>query len=258
MLRAVLSDDEPLALDRLADLVGRLPDIEIAATAGNGDETLAAVERQEPDIVFLDVEMPGLDGFDVVEELLRRESAAPLVVFVTAYPEFAAHAFDTGAIDFLTKPVRIGRLETAIERVRQAIEDRSARERLVAIGEQLHRLREERQTHIRRDRHLWVTRRGEMVRVDLDAVIFVQAEGEYVRLQMGDHDHLHREPISTLLTRLDPDRYVRIHRSYIVDRDRVVGLRRRVTGSYVVTLEDGTELPVGRSFRQDARAIVER
>lgn len=256
MLRAVLCDDESLALDRLADLLGRLPDIAVVGLAGNGNTALQVIAEQRPDVVFIDVEIPALDGFDVVEQLERHQAAAPLIVFVTAYPQFAAHAFDTGAIDFLTKPVRLGRLETTLVRVRAAIEDRSAQERLREIVGQLEHLREEREIHANRSRYLWVSNRGEMVRVDLDAVIFVQAEGEYVRLHLTAASHLHREPIGALLNRLDPARYIRIHRSYIVDRDCVVAVRRRATGGYSVRIVSGEELPVGRNFRAEAHNII--
>lgn len=256
MLRAVLCDDETLALDRLVEMFGRLPDIEIVGLAGNGTAALAAIGEHRPDVVFIDVEMPALDGFDVVEQLAREQASEPLIVFVTAYPQFAAHAFDTGAIDFLTKPVRLGRLETTLARIRAAIEDRSAQQRLREIAGQLDHLREERETHADRSRYLWVSQRGEMVRVDLDAVIFVQAEGEYVRLHLPGRTHLHREPIGALLNRLDPARYVRIHRSYIVDRDGVVAVRRRRTGGYSVQMTSGEDLPVGRNFRAEAHGIV--
>ncbi|HEU4960172.1 MAG TPA: LytTR family DNA-binding domain-containing protein [Sphingomonas sp.] len=256
MLRGVLCDDEPLALDRLTDMVGRTSAIEVVGTATNGHAALAAISEHRPDVAFLDIEMPGLDGFDVVEQLARSGAATPLVVFVTAYPEFAAHAFDSGAIDFLTKPVRLGRLETALDRVRRAIDDRSAQARLDEIVRQIEHLRHEREAHTQHDRHLWVAQRGETVRVDLDAIVWIQAEGEYVRLHLETASYLHREPISALVNRLDPARYVRIHRSYIVDRDRVVSVRRRPAGGYVVRIGDGLEIPVGRSYRGEARALA--
>lgn len=258
MLRAAVCDDEPLALDRLADMLRRLPGVEIVAVAGNGDAALAAIAEHRPDVVFLDVEMPLLDGFDVVEQLARADGASPLIVFVTAYPQFAVHAFDSGAIDFLTKPVRLGRLETALHRVRGAIADRSAQERLREIAGQLDQLRAEREMHIGHHRHLWVSQRGIMVRVDLDALLWVQSEGEYVRLHLSNADYLHREPIGALLNRLDQRRYARIHRSYIVDRDQVIAVRRSATGGYSVRIASGEELPVGRNFRAEAHAIVAR
>ena len=184
MIRAILCDDELLALERLADMIQRIDGIEIVGTAGNGAAALELVAEVQPDLVFLDIEMPALDGFDVVEELARRGGAAPLIVFVTAYPQFAAHAFDTGAIDFLTKPVRLGRLETAIDRARAAIESRDARARLGDLALQLQALRDERGNDFRAGNYLWVQRRGETVRVDLDLVDWIQAEGEYVRLHL--------------------------------------------------------------------------
>jgi DNA-binding LytR/AlgR family response regulator len=256
VLRAILCDDEPLALDRLTDMVGRTAGTEIVGKAANGNAALSTISEYRPDVVFLDIEMPGLDGFDVVEQLARTGAAAPLIVFVTAYPEFAAHAFDSGAIDFLTKPVRLGRLETALDRVRRAIADRSAQARLNEIVRQLEHLRQERETHAHGDRHLWVAQRGEMVRVDLDAIVWVQAEGEYVRLHLENSSYLHREPISAFVNRLDPARYVRIHRSHVIDRNRVMSVRRRPAGGYVVRIADGQEIPVGRSYRAEARALA--
>lgn len=257
MLRAILCDDEPLAIDRMANLLNRTGRVEIAATAENGDGALAAIGQHQPEVAFLDIEMPGLDGFDVVEQLARSTRASPLIVFVTAYPQFAAHAFDSGAIDFLTKPVRLSRLEAAIDRVSRAIEDRSAHDRLQEIASQLEQLRDERDAHIHQPRQLWISHRKGMVRVDLDALVWVQAEGEYVRLHFADGDHLHREPLSALVKRLDPERFVRIHRSYVVDLKSVEAVTRSVTGRYVMRLTTGDQIPVGRSYRAVMRAIYD-
>ncbi|MEO8375629.1 MAG: LytTR family DNA-binding domain-containing protein [Sphingomonas bacterium] len=256
MIRAILCDDEMLALDRLADMIHRIDGIEIAGTAGNGVAALEVVAEEQPDLIFLDIEMPALDGFDVVEELNRRGGAAPLIVFVTAYPQFAAHAFDTGAIDFLTKPVRLGRLETAIERARAAIESRDARSRLGDLALQLQALRDERGSDFRAGNYLWVQRRSETVRVDLDLVDWIQAEGEYVRLHLDAASYLHREPLSAILQRLDARRFVRIHRSHIVNRDRIVAVRRRATGGYKIVISGDRELPVGRSYRSLVNVVI--
>ncbi|GAA0322510.1 LytTR family DNA-binding domain-containing protein [Sphingomonas oligophenolica] len=256
MIRAILCDDEPLALERLADMVDRIDGIEVAGQAGNGAVALAMIAELQPDIVFLDIEMPALDGFDVVEELARGGAAAPLIIFVTAYPQFAAHAFDTGAIDFLTKPVRLGRLETAIARARDAIESREARMRLGDLAEQLAALREERGSDFRAGNYLWVQRRSETVRVDLDLIDWVGAEGEYVRLHLDSISYLHREPLSSMLQRLDARRFLRIHRSYIVNRDRIVAVRRRPAGGYKIVLAGDLELPVGRSYRALVANVV--
>lgn len=257
-MRLVICDDEPLAVERLRDLVGRIGDAEVVGTATNGRAALDVVEQVRPDALLLDVEMPALDGFDVVEALAKEATVPPLIVFVTAYPQFAAHAFDTGAIDFLTKPVRLARLETACQRVRKALDERDAAARLAELAGQLERLRAERQGEGAESAHLWVQRRGESVRIDLARVDRVQAEGEYVRIYHGNASYLHREPISSLIDRFDADRFVRIHRSHILNRDRIASIRRRPAGGYTIVTDQGDLLPVGRSYRAVVRDLVAR
>lgn len=255
MIRLVLCDDEPLALSRLGDMLARIPDVEIVALANDGREAIERIVEHAPDAVLLDVEMPYLDGFDVVEEIVRRGEACPLIVFATAFPRFATLAFDTGAIDFLTKPVRQTRLETTIQRIRGALDDRSARVRLEELSRQLETLRRT-GTPAADDPHIWIQRRGEIVRVSLQRIDWVRAEAEYVRIVVGAASYLHREPLSDFLTRLDQAEFIRVHRSLIVNRHRVAAVRRNPTGSYRLTMEDGTDLPVGRSYRKVVRGLV--
>lgn len=257
MIRLLLVDDEALALDRLAGLVRRLPDLEIVGAAATGAAALEQALQLKPDAILLDVEMPILDGFDVVEELARAGTATPLIVFVTAFPQFAATAYETGAIDFLTKPVRLSRLEIAIGRLRRALEDRSARDRLRELADQIEALRHERDG-IGENKSLWVQCRGETVRVDLDRVDHVAAEGEYVRLFVGDTSYLHRESVTALMSRLDPRRFVRIHRSHVINRERIVSVKRRATGSYQLVTDRGRVLPVGRNYRAIVRGMIAR
>ena len=256
MIRLLLCDDELLAVQRLQDLLERIEGVEVVGSAASGTAALAEIASLAPDAVLLDVEMPALDGFDVVEELARTSGAPPLIVFVTAYPHFAATAFETGAIDFLTKPIRLGRLRIAIARVRQSTEDRSARSRLTDLAGQLDALRRERSGDVAEHRHIWVQRRGETVRVDLDRVDWVAAEGEYVRLFLGEASYLHRESLTAILEQLDPQRFTRIHRSYIVNHDRIASIRRLATGSYQLTTDVGKHLPVGRSYRRIVRDMM--
>lgn len=256
MIRFLICDDEPLAVERLRDLVGRVPDAQVVGTATDGRSALSAVAELAPDALLLDVEMPALDGFDVVEALAKAGGPTPLIVFVTAYPQFAAHAFDTGAIDFLTKPVRLARLDTAIERVRRAIGDRDAAARLAELATQIEALRQEARGDGGQGAHLWVQRRGENVRIDLGQVDRVQSEGEYVRIFHGAASYLHREPISSLIERFDAGRFVRIHRSHIVNRDRVASIRRRPAGGYTIVTDNGDLLPVGRNYRAVVKTLV--
>jgi DNA-binding LytR/AlgR family response regulator len=256
MIRLLLVDDESLALDRLAGLVARLAEVAVVGTADSGAAALEQAAQLRPDAILLDIEMPILDGFDVVEELARADAPAPLIVFVTAFPQFAGSAFDTGAIDFLTKPVRLSRLETAIVRVRRALDDRSAQDRLRELIDQIEMLRRERAAGPGRSRILWVQHRGAAIRVDLDRVEYVAAEGEHVRLFVGEASYLHRESVTGLVDRLDPRRFVRIHRSYVVDRDRIVSVKRRATGSYQLVTDTGLTLPVGRNYRAIVRTMI--
>src|SRR5262245_46129025 len=144
-LRTVVVDDEQLALDRLCDLLQQIPSIEVLGTAKTGQEAVAQVVRMQPHLVFLDVEMPKMDGFDVIDSLrprlADREAPAPLFCFVTAYPKFATDAFETGALDFLCKPVRLSRLERTIERAQTALKEREASRRLEQLSNQLEELR---------------------------------------------------------------------------------------------------------------------
>lgn len=251
-MRVVVCDDEILAVERLVRMLDKIDDIVIEGSAQNGRDALSLIDQHTPDALFLDIEMPALDGFDVVEALAADAKATPpLIVFVTAYPQFAAHAFDTGTIDFLIKPVRHARLETAVARLRDVLEQRDARRRLADLASQLNALRAEGGNGGAPANEIWVHRRAERVRVDLDTVEMVQAEGEYVRLFVGDQSFLHRASIGSIAARLDPTRFMRVHRSYVVRLDLIAKIRRKTAGGYSLLLTSGTEIPLGRLYRAD-------
>ena len=251
-MRVAVCDDELLAVERLTRMLSRIDGVTIEGTAQNGRDALALIARTAPDAIFLDIEMPALDGFDVVEVLAAMESGpSPLIVFVTAYPQFAAHAFDTGAIDFLIKPVRSGRLETAVERIRDVLDKRDAARRLDELASQLDALRAESRAMSSPANEIWVHRRAERVRVDLDTVDLVQAEGEYVRLFVGAQSYLHRASVGAIVAQLDPARFMRVHRSYVVRLDLIAKIRRKMAGSYLLALSDGREIPLGRHYRAE-------
>jgi DNA-binding LytR/AlgR family response regulator len=251
-MRVVVCDDEILAVERLVRMLDKIDGIVIEGTAQNGRDALALIDSHAPDALFLDIEMPALDGFDVVEALAADAKATPpLIVFVTAYPQFAAHAFDTGAIDFLIKPVRHARLETAVARLRDVLDQRDARRRLAELATQLNALRAEGGNGGAPANEIWVHRRAERVRVDLDTVEMVQAEGEYVRLFVGDQSFLHRASIGSIAARLDPSRFMRVHRSFVVRLDLIAKIRRKTAGGYSLLLTGGTEIPLGRLYRAD-------
>ena len=255
-LRALIVDDEPLAIDRLADLLGKIDGVEIVGSAASGSEALDSMASLRPDLALLDVEMPKIDGFDVVERLTRQDwpggRPTPLIAFVTAFPQFALDAFDTGALDFLCKPVRLARLEKTIARARAALGLLEGPDRLEELSGKLDHLRESRLP--RDERSLWINRRGGMVRVDIAAVDWIEAEGEYVKLHVGDTAHMLRTPIGYLTTELENEGFVRVHRSAAINRNRLKGIRRSRQGVSVL-LESGAEVPLGRTFRHVLRSI---
>lgn len=256
-VRLLICDDEPLATDRLSALLDRHEDVEVVGVARSGAEALERIDELHPDAVLIDVEMPVLDGFDVVEALAAEaDGATPLIIFVTAYPQFATDAFDSGAIDFLTKPVRYSRLEKAIDRLQRAIDDRSARRRLDELSQQLDQLRSDRQSGGSEGKRLWVSRRGEMVSIALDKLDRISAEGEYVRLYQGDRTYLHRSSIIAILEHLDQRRFVRIHRSHIVSLESIAAIRRRPAGGYRIFTTAGDTLPVGRTYHAVVRSVL--
>ncbi|HWI86231.1 MAG TPA: LytTR family DNA-binding domain-containing protein [Sphingomonas sp.] len=252
-MRIAVCDDEILAIERLVRMLSRIDGLSVEGTAQNGRDALALVSQIAPDAIFLDIEMPALDGFDVVEALAADAGGAPppLIVFVTAFPQFAAHAFDTGAIDFLIKPVRFARLETAVARLREVRDQRDARRRLIELASQLNSLRAEGRDISAPSNEIWVHRRAERIRVDLDTIGMVRAEGEYVRLFVGDQTFLHRASIGSIAARLDPVRFMRVHRSHIVRLDLISRIRRKSAGGYVLQLADASEIPLGRLYRAD-------
>lgn len=258
-LRILVCDDEPLALDRLSDMLARCAGVEVVARTQSAQEALSQIASLSPNLVLLDIEMPGLDGFDIVErlgEIAQTGCTPPLIAFVTAFPAFAVHAFETGALDFLAKPVRLSRLEVTLERARVALEQREAGSRLVEIKLALEALRGRRGGVDEEADHLWIPRRGEFVRVDLDQIDWVKAEGEYVRLYTGNTSHLYRELIGSFAEKLSADRFLRIHRSYIVRREQVRSLRRSIHGGLLVQIASGEELRVGRKYAKATRAAL--
>jgi DNA-binding LytR/AlgR family response regulator len=251
-LRTLVVDDEPLANDRLVDLLSQVEQVEVVGSASSGAEAMSKIDEYHPDLLLLDIEMPKVDGFDVVQSLRESESAAdpPLVCFVTAYPHFAADAFDTGALDFLCKPVRLSRLQKMVERAVIAMEHREAQRRIDDLFVQLETLRQKRSDP--QERSIWLHQRGEMIRIPVDAIDWVKAEAEYVRLQLRDRSYLLRNSISAIATDLADEGFVRIHRSFVVNRNRVARVRSTRSGVHL-ELVDGTELPVGRRFRESLR-----
>jgi len=258
-LDIIVCDDEPLALDRLADLIVRCRRTRLVATALHGAELLEILDRMSADLVLLDVEMPRMDGFDVAEALARRQwlepGRPPLVAFVTAHPEMAIQAFDRGALDFIGKPVRLGRLEQTLARARLSIEHMEARRRLADLSSQIAELRQHNaRTGV--DRHVWVRKGAEKRRLNIREIDWIGAEGEYVRFHLDEASYLERGSLTDIATRFVPSGFIRIHRSIVINRDRVAAVETVRWGGLRVRLLSGTELPVGRLYRPAIRDLV--
>lgn len=242
-IRFLIVDDEPLAVERLAMLLARLPGVEVAGTANDGEEALRAVESVAPDAVLLDIAMPGMDGMDIARALGRSE-LPPVVVFVTAFDTFAVAAFDVDAVDYVMKPASAERLERAVGR---------ARERLAA-----RKAGEPERTQPRFLEEFWVSEARGLVRLAAADVDRVTAERDYMRLHVGARSWLINHSMARLEEELDPALFVRLHRSSIVRRNFVTGLRRDLSGRWHARLADGEEQKVGRLYLPNARALAGR
>lgn len=249
-IRAVVIDDEPLARERVRRFLEEVPQIELAGEADSGGGAVRLIRREDPDLVFLDIQLQDRDGFDVIRRI--GTGRMPPVVFVTAYDEYALRAFDVGAVDYLLKPFDEERFRQAatqaIERVDLESTAQRAR-RLEAVMEALEEVGVEAGDAGYAER-LLVHSRGAIRFVNTGGVRWVEAAGNYVRLHTVAGDtHLVRETMSRLEQKLDPDRFVRIHRSAMVNLEHVEELRHWSSGEYRVELDDGTELKLTRTYR---------
>ena len=244
-LRTLIVDDEPLAVERLRAICATLAGVETVAEAGDGAEALARAREHHPDLVLLDMTMPGQDGLAVARELAKLDPA-PAVVFVTAHEDFAVEAFDLQAVDYVLKPAAPERLERAIARAAERRSSAAAGGGDGGDGGE------------RWLRELWVPRRSELVRVPVAEIHRIDAERDYVRLHVGAQTYLLLQTIAGLEERLDPDAFIRIHRSTIVARRAIAGLRHDGLGVWSVELEDGAVLRIGRTYLAKVKALAGR
>ena len=229
MIRTLIVDDEPLARQRIEDLLAKESDIEIAGVASEGDEAIEAIRRLEPDLLFLDVQMPGKTGVEVLEAI--GADAMPVTIFTTAYERFALKAFDLEAADYLVKPFDDERFAQALRR---------ARARIPAMRRYLETFA--------------VESRGQTRAIPAAKVDYITASGPYAELHIGEHTFAIREKMQSLEEQLDPAVFFRIHRSAIVRLDRIDALLHAPGGDYAVRLKDGTELSVSRTRRDELAA----
>ncbi len=238
VLRTLIVDDEPLAIERMQVLCAELDRLSIAGTANDGKSALRLAEKLKPDLVLLDMTMPGMDGLAVARELGGLDNP-PVVIFVTAHENFAVEAFDIDAVDYVLKPVATERLERAIARAL------SRRETAASSSDSW--LSE-----------FWVPHRSELLRIEASEVSRIDAERDYVRLHVGGTSYLLLQTIAGLEAKLDPDTFIRIHRSTILRKDVIRGLRHEGLGVWCVELDNGEDLRIGRTYLRKVKAMAGR
>lgn len=253
---ALVVDDEPPARRRLADLLTKDGDIGQILEAENGVAAVALIQQAKPDIVFLDVQMPGIDGFGVVDAVGPDDM--PLTVFVTAYDHFAVQAFEADAIDYLLKPFGNKRYESTMERVKSRLHDQRSRisDSSDSFGPELLKLVAKRS----KPGEIWdwivVKSRDNTRLIMTQDIDWIEAAGVYVTIHAGNEAFLYRASLATVASRLDPFRFIRIHRSSIVNLRSIAFLERRSHGEFTVVLRDGTHLMLSRSYRADVEAML--
>lgn len=265
-IRTILVDDEPLAIQGLQLRLQRHDDVEIIDTCLNGREAIRSIKTHKPDLVFLDIQMPGFDGFSVIQGLMEVEP--PLFVFVTAYSDHAIRAFEAQATDYLMKPVEEERLADTLDRVRQRLAERKGAEEVGRLKEALAEHAPEAAEAIvdgaadegpaanRYEKLINIKDRGQIFRVDVDSIERIDAAGDYMCIYTGDNTLILRETMKFLEKRLDPRRFQRVHRSTIVNLDLVRQVKPHTNGECFLVLESGAQVKVSRSYKDVVARFV--
>ena len=263
-IRTILVDDEPLAIQGLELRLQAFDDVDIIARCQNGREAISAIKTNKPDLVFLDIQMPGFDGFSVVQGLMEVEP--PLFVFVTAYSDHALRAFEAQAVDYLMKPVEESRLADTLERVRQRLADRRGSQEADKLKEVLAEVAPDAAAEMadggdavaanRFEKMINIKDRGQIFRVDVDTIELIEAAGDYMVINTGDNSLVLRETMKDLEKRLDPRRFQRVHRSTIVNLDLVKQVKPHTNGECFLVLNSGASVKVSRSYRDVVARFV--
>ncbi len=263
-IRTILVDDEPLAIQGLELRLQAFDDVEIIEKCQNGREAIRAIKTHKPDLVFLDIQMPGFDGFSVVQGLMEVEP--PLFVFVTAYSDHALKAFEAQAVDYLMKPVEESRLGDTLDRVRQRLTEKRGVEEVEKLREVLADVAPEAAAEIadggdavqanRFEKLINIKDRGQIFRVDVDTIERIDAAGDYMCIYTGDNTLILRETMKDLEKRLDPRRFQRVHRSTIVNLDLVKEVKPHTNGECFLVLASNAQVKVSRSYRDVVARFV--
>jgi two-component system LytT family response regulator len=251
-IRTLVVDDEKPARTRLLELLARDPEVEVVGVGRDGREALALVREQKPHLLFLDIQMPILDGFGVLREI--EPGQLPFTVFVTAYDQYAIQAFEAHALDYLMKPVNRDRFRGAVKRAKELIRGVRGAE----MAEPLAKLLESMQSRSAPLDRLALRLDGRILFLRIEQIDWIEAADDYVRLHVGKQTLEHRDTLTRLEQRLPSDRFLRIHRSTIVNVDRIREMQPWFQGDYVLIMQDGTRLTTGRSYRERLKGLLER
>ena len=264
MIRTILVDDEPLAIQGMQLRLASHDDVEIIDTCANGREAIRSIKTHKPDLVFLDIQMPGFDGFSVVQGLMEVEP--PLFVFVTAYSDHAIRAFEAQAIDYLMKPVEETRLADTLDRVRQRLAEKRGVEEVDRLKEVLAEVAPDAAADMqdggselsanRFEKLINIKDRGQIFRVDVDTIERIDAAGDYMCIYTADNTLILRETMKDLEKRLDPRRFQRVHRSTIVNLDLVKEVKPHTNGECFLVLQSNAQVKVSRSYRDVVARFV--
>jgi two-component system LytT family response regulator len=262
-IRTILVDDEKLAIQGLEHRLARFPEVEIIDTCSNGREAIRKIKTLKPDLVFLDIQMPGFDGFSVVKGVMEIEP--PLFIFVTAYSEHALRAFETNAVDYLLKPVDEDRLADALERARTRLAEKKGLEEVEKLKTVLAEVAPDAMEQMPEDddpgggrfeKLINIKDRGQTFRVEVDRIEHIEAAGDYMCIYTGDNSLILRETMKDLERRLDPRVFQRVHRSTIVNLNQVRQVKPHTNGECFLVLESGAQVKVSRSYRDVVARFV--
>lgn len=261
-IRTIIVDDEKLAVQGLQLRLAPYADVEVIDTCANGREAIRAIKTEKPDLVFLDIQMPGFDGFSVVKGVM--EIDPPLFVFVTAYQEHAIRAFEANAVNYLMKPVDEDKLADTLERVRTRLSEKRSAEEAEKLKDVLAEVAPDAMQNMpadeestgRYERIINVKDRGQIFRVDVETIEHIEAAGDYMCIYTGDNSLILRETMKDLERRLDPRAFQRVHRSTIVNLDLVRQVKPHTNGECFLVLESGAEVKVSRSYRDVVARFV--
>lgn len=251
-IRAMIVDDEPLARKRIRDLLSAAPDVAVVAECANGRDAIKAIDASVPDLLFLDIQMPEVDGFDVLAAI--GVGRVPVVVFITSYDQFALRAFEAQALDYLMKPFDDERFNKTLQRARMRLGDRQQDDVELRLRALLDEVRGER-GYLKR---LAVPMGNRSIFIRARDIDWIGAERNYIRVYSGGRGHLLRESLTHIEGELDPAMFCRIHRSTIVNIDRIQSVETTFRGEYVITLEDKTKLTAGRSYKDTLHTLLRR